>query len=196
MSLIVGDKYDRSRDVKEVAVLVRKELAEKFPKSDGYKFRVKISRFAGGQSCDVTILDCSFSVYTQKSAAWEHFRPDDDREYRGCVSRFNARAQHFHQTVDSILNRYNRRDVDSSTDYWNVDYYGHVSWSSGLVTRGRAEALRHWFAAFLYDCPTGNEDPYIHEGFFREASHGEGVSDWGREALNPDYKHGSCKEIC
>jgi hypothetical protein len=47
-----GKNLDFSRDIKDIAKIIRSQFKKKFP---GYKISARISRFSGGQALDVTV---------------------------------------------------------------------------------------------------------------------------------------------
>lgn len=124
----IGMKYDSDRDAKDTAALIRKELREIYPVSEGYKFSVKLDRYSMGQSIDVTVLACPFAVLNQDYA--------DASEINICVNslifggRFSPQANQFLEIIESLVAQYNRVDVDSRSDYYNVDFSSSVTFAS------------------------------------------------------------------
>ncbi|GAB3568898.1 hypothetical protein GCM10027578_22320 [Spirosoma luteolum] len=130
-----GAAYKRTRDldVKEIAKLMREELAIEFP---GCKFSVNIDRYSMGQSIDVRILDVDFDPLHPNLkaalAAGETYQAYiNQRSYSfGNVreqSEYNDRYQAFYNKVKRIHKQYNMDDSDSQSDYFHVKYYGQVS---------------------------------------------------------------------
>ncbi|MCC3292524.1 hypothetical protein [Arthrobacter sp. zg-Y1110] len=118
--LETGGKYDRYRDVAAVAVDVRSELkaatqGNYLPK--GLTYSVRTSKFAGGQSLDITV---------QGLTDEDRLDPEDyDEVYR--LYGEKPEAKELRKRVEEIANAYNRSDVDMQSDYFNVTYYAHVT---------------------------------------------------------------------
>jgi len=121
----IGTKYDSSRDVADIAKLVRKELRGAF--GTAWKFSVKIRRFSMGQAIDVEIKATPCCLWTAKP------RPV------GAVSdqlpELSPAGRKAIETVEGILDSYNRQDIDLMTDYFNVDFYSHVQVATELRQR-------------------------------------------------------------
>lgn len=117
--LETGEKYNGYRDAAHIAKDIRADLKSAIagnylPKDLNYS--VRIDKFAGGQSIDVTIQGL----------------PDEDRldreKYDETYRRYDERdeAKELRRRVEEITNAYNRSDIDSQSDYFNVSYYSHV----------------------------------------------------------------------
>ena len=106
----VGIKHEARRDITDVAKLVRKDLKAKFGKS--WKFSVRVSRYSMGQSLNVDIKQAPCCLFRKA-------------ERKGCCQYTDA-AELALKTAQEILDSYNRQDIDVMTDYFNVDFFGHV----------------------------------------------------------------------
>jgi hypothetical protein len=107
-----GSKYIGRRPVKEVAVDVRRDLKDAIANGElpsGLKFGVK-SDTRGTNALRVTILGAPKS-----------------RDESG---RMTPEARAIYDKVDSITNAYNRDNSDIMTDYFDVDYYGTVTFDN------------------------------------------------------------------
>ncbi|MCC3299799.1 hypothetical protein [Arthrobacter caoxuetaonis] len=117
--LQTGEKYTGYRDAAYVAKDIRADLkaataGNYLPKDLTYS--VRIDKFSGGQSIDVTV---------QGLADADRLDPDSyDLVYR----RYDERpeAKELRKRVEEITNAYNRSDTDAQSDYFNVSYYSHV----------------------------------------------------------------------
>jgi hypothetical protein len=106
-----GSKYESGRDVKEVAKLVRKDLKAEFGK--GYKFSVRISRYAGGQSLTVELVAVPgpMPFYSRERALADE---------RGEVVREPFRSPELAAIVermDKVVTAYHFDDSDSMTGW-------------------------------------------------------------------------------
>lgn len=143
---VVGDRYDSDMDVKDVAKLVRKELAAEYPRKKGWKFSVRIDRYSMGCSLDVAILavPTDFAIYSDDWRTLEAEHGHEAYRYwerhpgnaggRGNKERFTATAWELRETLEGMLNRYNHRHVDSMVDLYNVKFSGNVTWNCGALT--------------------------------------------------------------
>lgn len=118
-----GTKYNADLNLRDIAKLVRKELKTTF--GPAWKFSVRIRRFAGGQSMDVTVTDAPAVLYRLAGA---------DERYPDYPVHSDA-GELATKTAQAILDSYNRQDIDSMTDYFNVHFYGSVSIDSDLRDR-------------------------------------------------------------
>jgi hypothetical protein len=140
--MVTGSKFDKNLDVAEIAKRVRKDIAEavkagKMPK--GLKCSTRINRFSGGSSIDISIeaLPVSFKV-------WDRAFVRFDVANKGMVyyegARLTKEARTLLDTLEALLNAYNRQDIDTQTDYFNVRFYGHVDYNYKATDPDRARA--------------------------------------------------------
>lgn len=108
----VGIKHESRRDITDVAKLVRQDLKATFGKA--WKFSVKISRFSMGQSLDVEIKAAPCCLYRRGAGPM------------GQTYNMTKACELAIETIDGILDSYNRQDIDLQTDYFNVDFYGNA----------------------------------------------------------------------
>lgn len=116
--MLVGVNYKSERNLVDVAKDIRMDLKSTFGKA--WKFSVRISRFSMGQSIDVEIKAAPCSLFRWVG---EHER-EMTKAYRLAID-----------TAAEILDSYNRQDIDSQSDYYNVSFYGHVQVCSELRQR-------------------------------------------------------------
>lgn len=104
-------------DVAVIAKAVRADIkaAVKVGDIPKAKYSVRLSRFSGGQSIDVTISDLPFKARETRA-----------HPYGGTGQFLTAEADAVHGKVDAILNAYNHDGSDAMTDYFDVRYYGHT----------------------------------------------------------------------
>lgn len=115
-----GSNYQDGRDVKDTAKLIRKALKAAYK---GLKFSVTISRYSGGQSISVEIK-------TLPAGFGSVLNAEEDPEYG--VRLVSDEAIALLRSVESVVDGFNRQEIDSQSDYWNVDFFGHVNFASAL----------------------------------------------------------------
>lgn len=124
---IVGSKYDSKLDIATIAKLVRTEIkdAVKSGTLPALKTSVRISRYAGGQSLDVVILDCPVDVINDEHAAFdlEHGINVYNRH-----PLLNQVGKNIQERLQAICDQYNYDRSDVQTDYFDVNFYGKVNW--------------------------------------------------------------------
>lgn len=119
-----GSKYNRDLDVAEVAKLLRQDIAA--ARKDGSlvlpkhaKVSVRIDRYSMGCSIDVVVIGCT------QAELWN--APDGD-VYRTKGGRTPMREA-AHAKLTALLNAYKRDNSDSMTDYYDVNFAGHVTFA-------------------------------------------------------------------
>lgn len=136
-----GDLHTPGRDVADVAKQVRKDIRAAIKAGalpEGLKVSVRISRFSMGQSIDATIvaLPSAFQVLNPERVRLE--RENDPRVFGGGVPRLTAQAAELLATLEGMIKRYGRFDVDTMTDYWNVSFYVSVNFAGDITRDDRA----------------------------------------------------------
>ena len=130
-----GSKYDRNLDIKDIAKLVRKELAAEYPTKDGWKFSVKIDRYAGGQSMDVFILSIPENVHAYDAEVYDiHFKTMNGEGGAWDAMKFTDSFKRKFDDIKAIQDQYNYDNSDTMTDYFDVNFYGHVSLDSEVIS--------------------------------------------------------------
>ncbi|WP_375000188.1 hypothetical protein [Aeromicrobium sp. CTD01-1L150] len=107
-------------NVTDVAKNVRQEI--KTAKAAGHlpdhlDYRVTTDKFAGGQSLDVTVCGLDDTQVRE---------PKNNNGF----TPLTAEARELDSRVQGIADAWNRQDIDSMTDYFNVSYYSHVELES------------------------------------------------------------------
>ncbi|MFN3991221.1 MAG: hypothetical protein ACK4IS_13295 [Erythrobacter sp.] len=123
-----GAKYDATRDldIKEIARRMRADIAA-LGLAKGIKVSVRIQRYSGGQSIDisVTALPAGFKVLSKKAASWKKQFPNRLHDMP-CAGRA-AQSDELRDLLgklNAIHSAYNRDNSDRMTDYFDVRYYG------------------------------------------------------------------------
>lgn len=150
---IYGVKYaGRERvDIKELAKLVRKDIAAA-PELKGFKVGVTIRRFSGqvGQSMDCTVksIPPGFKLL-RRSRLYRELKgmPSPDRE----EPYLTDAALAIQNKLEAIMGAYNYDRGDIQSDYFDQNFYAHVSMPStqedheaykALMTSDPEEAAR------------------------------------------------------
>lgn len=124
--------HERGLDIAEIAKLVRKDLKAEFGKDN--KFSVRIKRFSGGQSLDVTCRKANDDLcYTYEElcekANFEWLQYDNPDLHKHLDKKYKEVQFLTDETVKkikSIVDNYNYDESDSYTDYYDVGFYGFV----------------------------------------------------------------------
>lgn len=124
--------HERGLDIAEIAKLVRKDLKTEFGKDN--KFSVRIKRFSGGQSLDVTCRKANADLcYTYEElcekANFEWLQYDNPDLHKYLDKKYKEVQFLTDETVKrikSIVDNYNYDESDSYTDYYDVGFYGFV----------------------------------------------------------------------
>ena len=133
MKTNAGSKYTPGTDVKEIAKMIRKDIADAIKAGRipaGTKCSVRIDRFSGGKSIDlyVTALPAGFHIYSREYV--EHTLTNKHGYFEG--KRRSDEATALIKTLKSISDSYNYDDSDSMTDHFDVNFYGHEDFDSKL----------------------------------------------------------------
>ena len=124
--------FERGLDVKDIAKLIRKDLKKAFGK--GNKFSVRISRFSGGQSIDVTakeVTDDLLFTYEElcEKARFDRLQYTNPSLYEHLDKLYQERQFLNDDTVkriNDIVSQYNYNESDPYTDYYDVGFYSHI----------------------------------------------------------------------
>lgn len=136
-----GSKYNRDLDITEIAKLIRKDIAQAI--KDGLlpeiKTSVRIERFSMGQAIRLSVksVPAWFRIWTREFVAFE-VATDGRRCYDH--ERFTPAARACLRRLSSIMAAYNYDDSDSTTDHFDVNFYGSPEFDYRL-TRTDREAI-------------------------------------------------------
>lgn len=164
-----GPKYQRGRDTAEIAKLFRADVAAamragELPK--GLKLSVRISRYAGGSSINVAVKACPGTAianpgHVLAAEAIPNVYVDDMRVRH----MYTDAARAVMAKLETLLEAYNRSEIDSQTDYFNVKFYGHVTIASELLRADRAAVVDALRTGLVQDCKveamSGRQDSAI-----------------------------------
>lgn len=127
-----GAHYEQGKhlDIKDIAIKVRKHLKDAISSGDlpsQMKCSVKISRYSGGRSLDVTItyLPHDFKFLSDGYASWKKQFPSSNDYQRFSADMMKSEEhKNLIKKVDEIRNYYNYDRSDVMSDYFEVNYYG------------------------------------------------------------------------
>lgn len=118
-----GNNYTETKDldIAEIAKLVRKDIRAAIKKGDLPKIKVsvKISRYSGGQSLDVTVKEAPYEVMRGPTEEELSFGED--------WKRLTKETLKVEAILEAIVKAYNFDGNDLQTDYFHVRFYSHVS---------------------------------------------------------------------
>ena len=116
-----GKLYDRNLSIKEIAKLMRAALKAEIP---GVKFSVRKRSSTYSWAIDVEIVAAPFPL---------RIVPAPSSELQGFVNYWTPEALALQQQAQEIHDRWNYDNCDSMTDYFDVNYYGRVSFAYGAT---------------------------------------------------------------
>ena len=118
-----GPKYKEVRkkglSTVDVAKLIRKDIKKKYPK---LKASVRTEYFSMGSSIDVYIKEAGFNPINPK------WNPKDWISKIPENPKYTKKAEDLLKNIKRIAQQYQRHDVDSQTDYFNVSFYLDVKY--------------------------------------------------------------------
>lgn len=136
-TLVTGPKYAGYRDASEICKDVRTDLkaataANYLPA--GLKYSVTNDKYSGGQAINVTVQGVTDEDRTLGST---------DLNRHGEIADL-PEVKELQKRVEAITNAYNRQDIDSQSDYYNVSYSGRaeIETDRDLAFREREAARR------------------------------------------------------
>jgi hypothetical protein len=128
-----GAKYEISRDIKDIAKMVRADIKKavkdgSLPK--GTKVGVRISRFSMGQSLTAEIK--SLGKIQTLDPEWIAYSAANPHDPFNAPDRYTEEATKYRETVEQIVASYNRDKSSSMVDYFDVNFYTHIEFGSEL----------------------------------------------------------------
>ena len=121
-----GKEYKNYRytDIREIAKIIRKRLKKDCPKC---KFSVTISRYAGGQSMDISLMSGPFDGFNSKNKDRGHAQINQYSLEDSKDSILSKEALEIMIKAYKIANSYNYDDSDSMIDYFDTNFYLHLN---------------------------------------------------------------------
>jgi hypothetical protein len=117
-TLTTGSKYTGYRNATDICKDIRTDLKEATEANylpAGLKYSVTNDKYSGGQSINVTI----------QGVPDEDLTDPTELDVHGEYAR-RKEAKELEERVEAITNAYNRTDIDSQSDYFNVAYWGRA----------------------------------------------------------------------
>jgi hypothetical protein len=140
-----GAKYDRRLSTREIAALVRAEIkaatGKTIPKST--KVSVRSESFSGGSAIRLTVtaVPAGFGICNPERVVRQAAEPHRHIDAVHCPY-FTAEAEALLETITNLCQAYNRNNSDSSSDYFDVNFYGgHAQFSYELQNASRDAIL-------------------------------------------------------
>jgi hypothetical protein len=124
-SISYGEKYQPGMDAVDITKLMRQDIKAAIKAGllpDG-KYSVRLRRYSGGQSIDMTAshLQTCKLVLNPERVQWEKEHPHLVNPH----NRYTAEGDRILEELKSIHNAYNYDGSDTMSDCYNVNYYGH-----------------------------------------------------------------------
>lgn len=119
-------------DIKDIASNIRKELKQAYK---GYKFSVRLSRYSGGQSLNVTIKSVPEGTQIISSEWIREFARSG--QWPTHINQLTDEMEKVQEGVEAISNAYNFDKSDISYDYFHVNYYCFVNFCYDLTRTER-----------------------------------------------------------
>jgi len=148
--MIYGSKYDRSIDIVEIAKRVRADV--KTAVDEGrlpapFAVGVRVQKYSGGRSLHVTIKDMPGDIFSSDFIAWYVANPH--ASFHDAPARYVPEARAVLDCIKEIVGAYNHDGSDISTDYFNVNFYEHISFDEALERSSRERILARMAEAAL-----------------------------------------------
>jgi len=142
-----GAKYDRSRDLAEIARLVRADIKAAVKSGAlpaDLKASVTISRYSMGQSMRVSLTAPSVVVPSVARVRADLANPHG----HVTLARHTVKARAVVATVESLVKAYQRSETESQSDVCNFSFYDTVEFSDAQESAQRAEIVATLRAAY------------------------------------------------
>lgn len=136
-TITYGSKYSKGVDVAEIAKSVRADIkaAIKAGELPAIKVGVTVSRYAGGRSLRLNVTACPVDIMNPARVLADAANP---HAYPTIRETYNEAGREILANLESILDAYNFDGSDRMTDYYHVNFYGHVGFASALEEAQRA----------------------------------------------------------
>lgn len=111
------------KDIKTTAKEIRQALRREFP---ACKFSVSIKRYTGGQSLSIDVMSCPFEVMATGALGTEKYW-QVNHYHIGTSQSYTPEGKALLLRVKELANADNWDHSDHMTDYFDVNYYVHIS---------------------------------------------------------------------
>lgn len=122
--MFTGSKYDSKMNTTEIARSFRADVKAAVRAGEiakGVKLSIRTDYFSGGSAIRVRIVSLPFGAVNPARVA---ANACDSRER---IAHFTPECSALIAKLEAMLDAYNRKDIDTQTDYFNVRFYGSVS---------------------------------------------------------------------
>lgn len=109
-----GENYDRRRDLKDVASIIRSYVKETYP---DWKFSVTMDRASNSLSVSIKASLVEVKKSLLGNTIWKMRRADG--------SEYPAEICQIANDVNAVVNSYNFEDIDGMIDYFHVGFWFH-----------------------------------------------------------------------
>lgn len=96
--------------------------------------------YSGGSSIDVKITECPFRVLNPAQVIRNHENPHVYVPEYHCP-RYTTEATALAKALTEIMGAYNHDGSDTMSDYFDVKFYGHVTFASDIENTERVEII-------------------------------------------------------
>lgn len=134
-----GTKYQATKNLGavEIAKLIRADI-KAATKAGELPAGLKLSIRSDYNSINVRIVALPFNPI---SASWAALTPAEQQEYWNAQRKLTDEAKRIQAVLTAIHGAYNYDGSDIQSDYFNVRYYGSVSFDWGLLRQAEIDAV-------------------------------------------------------
>jgi hypothetical protein len=145
--MFTGSKYERGRNIAEIAKDVRRDIAAAVKGGTlpaGVRTSVRISRYSMGQSLNIDITAApGLPIFSR-----DYLRDERDEPHRASYGPWESpEAIAAREAIESIGNAYNESRSDLQNDYHCETFFLHVQFDGALRDADRARGLAELAAA-------------------------------------------------
>lgn len=136
-----GTKYVSGRKGTEIAKLIRNEIRDACKVAgplNGCKVSVRFRWATHSKAIDIEIQGAPFNVM---NPTWVLAHAENPHRFQDGVDCYSAELRAAEKAASSIAAQYNRFDSDSQTDYFNDDFFQHVSFAHDMTEAHTAKIL-------------------------------------------------------
>jgi len=118
-----GSKCNGYRDAAEITKELRGAIKERYPEC---KFSVTCDKYSGGQSIAISLMSAPFDVFTETEEK-EKGHSQVNHYYIPDSKKYTEEAKKALYDVTKMVNEHNYNDSDATTDYFDTNFYLHLS---------------------------------------------------------------------
>ncbi len=147
-----GSKHSKEMGTKECAAAIRAEIKAEIAAGNlpAGSYSVRMKRFAGGSSIDVSIADLPIIVLNRHRIAADLAGINT---HRTNLPVYTEAGKAIHDRVEAIIQSYNYDGSEIQSDYFNVKFYGHASfgWEWEAAQRKAIEAQERANPSYTFE---------------------------------------------